>query len=94
MLGFASVALMTNFVFFSRFSRFFTTMELASNPLLLGRPLEDLGMHVELGKRTSKSRASRLAEVSNYKKQRAFGSQKQVLPIGAAAQPHTASQLF
>ena len=42
---------------------------------------------------TSKSRASRLAEVSNYKKRAAFGSQKQVLPIGDATKPHTASQL-
>ena len=42
---------------------------------------------------TSKSRASRLAEVSNYKKGAAFGSQKQVLPIGDATKPHTASQL-
>ena len=44
-------------------------------------------------RRTSKSRASRLAEVSNYKKLAAFGFQKQVLPIGAATKPHTASQL-
>ena len=42
---------------------------------------------------TSKSRASRLAEVSSYKKRVAFGFQKQVLPIGAAPKPHTASQL-
>ena len=42
---------------------------------------------------TSKSRASRLAEVSNDKKRAAFGSQKQVLPIGDATKPRTASQL-
>ena len=42
---------------------------------------------------TSKSRASRLAEVSNYKKCAAIGSRKQVLPIGAATKLHTASQL-
>ena len=42
---------------------------------------------------TSKSRASRLAEVSNFKKRAAIGSQKQVLPIGDATKPHTASQL-
>ena len=33
---------------------------------------------------TSISRASRSAEVSNYKKCAAIGSQKQILPIGAA----------
>ena len=42
---------------------------------------------------TSKTRASRLAEVSNFKKRAAIGSQKQVLPIGDATKPHTASQL-
>ena len=42
---------------------------------------------------TSKSRASRLAEVSNYKKCAAIGSRQEVLPIGAATKVHTASQL-
>ena len=43
---------------------------------------------------TSKSRASRSAEVSNYKKCAAIGSWKQVLPIGAATTLRTGSQLW
>ena len=43
---------------------------------------------------TSKSRASRSAEVSNYKKCTAIGPQKQVLPIGAAAKPQSFATRF
>ena len=42
---------------------------------------------------TSKSRASRLTEVSNYKKCIAIGPRKQLLPGGDAAKSHRASQL-
>ena len=44
-------------------------------------------------KYTSKSRAIRSAEVSNYKKCAAIGSWKQVLPIGTSTKLHTTSQL-
>ena len=43
---------------------------------------------------TSKSRASRLAEVSNSKKCTGIGPQKQVLPIGAAAKPQSFATRF
>ena len=41
-----------------------------------------------------KSRASRSAEVSSYTKRIAIGPQKQVLPIGAAAESHSFATLF
>ena len=42
---------------------------------------------------TSRSRASRLAEVSSHKKRTAIGPQKQVLPIEAAVKSHSFATL-
>ena len=53
----------------------------------------DEDINKEVDQDISRSRASRLAEVSNYKKRAAKGSPKQVLPTGAATKPPTASQL-